>query len=686
MENKEKKAITVLLAALSVLILIHYVNQINIMNIYAATVNINVTDELGLPVIFDENNYTVNAGSVTFYLNESALKEGECFIFDDGGIISEVNNGKYKMEEAPEGEIRYVHFFIKGEEGMRPLTKNPFIVEFADMISTAPDVSFKEAEGDSNAYVEVGIRPFVNTFLVITDKEKTVKRHITGKTRVELSNDGVYRLSVYTMDGKGNRTYSKKLPSVITVDTAPPVIASIGIDKPVGTGDRIISREPVTVELSAYDEISGVEGIYFDAAGKTGLKADKLTINPPFNGGVYFWARDNAGNATERMSLEKNIIVDDVPPEISVENKGFENGILTLALSADDDQSGVKKLTASFASKTVFESDGNKKELILDLKNLEYGQKKISLTACDSAGNKAEAEIEIEKSDNTPPQISFLGVADKGVYGADTDVYVNVSDDSERIASYKADVFVRDGAGNMIYSQTTDARNIRITQSGIVNITVSAVDGSGNTSERSVSFIVDKDAPFINGVEKYDGKVFEEFSLGEETADMIDDLSYVTYDIFVNGLEYGGERISREGRYVLKVTAKDEFGNESEKRADFTIKSGRDEKKENAEKQVTEKRTSEKQIAKRSVSSDRAELEILKKAEAGSDGIYKNGPAENMISGNKNSSDPYGVSKNGMLKDAENTESHAGFFDRIKYAIMRLFNIMITASKGRAAI
>ena len=67
------------------------------------------------------------------------------------------------------------------------------------------------------------------------------------------------------------------------------------------------------------------------------------------------------------------------------------------------------------------------------------------------------------------------------------------------------------------------------------------------------------------------------------------------------------------------------------------------------------------------MSSDRAELEILKKAKTGSDGIY-------------------GVSKNGMLKDAENTESHAGFFDRIKYAIMRLFNIMITASKGRAAI
>ncbi len=554
------------IAALAVMLITVIVSCIDV---FASEPCIRAYDECGLEIGFNENNYALNAGRVTFILNSERLAFGESYVYDDGGVVSPVEDGRYIMEAGSDGELKFVNFYIQKGSELRTISSEPYIVEFADSISLRPDAAIKDEGRDGSIQLEIGIRPWVNTFLTVDNGREEIKRQISRKTSVSFEEDGQYRIGVYTMDGRGNKTYSKKIPEKLIVDRKPPIVTGLDTEEK-SSGEGYIFSEAVTLKASVWDERSGIDSVYYGIGGEE-VKADSITVNPPFKGSISCRAMDKAGNMSEDVIFIEKLTVDDEKPVIDISKKAEDSGILKLLIKASDGLSGVKKIVTRMGGEKLSEKEGDSDEISIDLTDMDYGEKKISIYAYDRAGNMAEGSCSIIKSDTTAPVITFLGVSRHGVYGRDTDVTVDVSDDSGRLSSYTANVLIKDGEGRMVYSQTTDAKRLHITQTGIVTVTASASDYSGNDSTSSVTFTVDKEAPVIRGVEKYDGGIFETFEPLEEAGDMIDDLSCVTYDIYLNGLEYDGSRVSREGNYVLKVTAMDEFGNRSGKKAEFAL-------------------------------------------------------------------------------------------------------------------
>jgi len=634
---------------------------------YGAQISITASDAQGFPLDFNRDNYAKTAGDVIFTVKAQGLSKDERLVFDDGGIIGTLEDGVYVMDssEKKAGETSFVDFCISSKEGLKSVCKTPYLVEFADEIRTPPKAAFHQAQKGRDAYVSIEPSDWVNTFLLIGDRGETKKIHITEKKDISLPEEGEYALSAYTIDGKGNRTFSKDLPEWVVIDKTPPVIGDIVTDSPVADDGSIISQKSVTVSVSAADDVSGLEGIYMLPEGEEPLKTGKITFDPPYRGSLQVMARDNAGNETESQIVVNRIIVDDTPPLIEAQNEGFSGGLVRLLLGAGDDLSGVKRLRASYDGKTVFENDGKKEEFMLDIRNMDYEEQKLILTAWDRAGNKAEGRLSLIKTDSTPPVITFHGVRDREVCGGDTEVYVEVSDDSSKIASYSANVFVTDDRGKMLYSSTTDSKSIKVTQSGIVKITAQASDREGNRTVSSISFVVDKDAPRIRGMEELDGRVLKSFEPEDGVSDLVEDLSLVTCEVYLNGLEYDGKPVTKDGKYVLKVTARDEFGNTSQKEADFTVKNG--EKKEdplsvNGAKWQTVSKNALKDVKKSgTVSSGRSLSE---------DKVRDRKLPENGTEGKKQT-----LSADNAVSCPENKDIKDGFLDKIKYAIIKMFGL-----------
>ncbi|MCR5651259.1 MAG: hypothetical protein K6F86_08785 [Lachnospiraceae bacterium] len=634
---------------------------------FAAEPAVRAYDESDNEIVFNDNNYALNAGNAVFVLDRDALLPGEIYVYEDGGLITAVRDYTYIMEAGEDGELKFVNFYIRKGDELTNISGSPYFVEFADSIKIAPDVVYTGGTDGNAPSVTVGTRPWVQTYLCVDDGKLKTEKHITGKTEVRFADDGVYKVSVYTEDGLGNRTYSKKLPEKITVDKKPPVITSLETDIESVDEEGLIYDKTLTLSAKAWDERSEVAGIYWEVEGET-VKADNLKLKPPFKGSVLVYARDSAGNVSEKTEFFKSLTIDDEAPAITVSQKADgKSGILKVGINAQDKLSGMWKIETMLDGKLLSKKTGAKDEISLDLSAADYGEKKLVIHAFDRAGNKSLGTVIIKKSDVTPPVIDIYGALDRGIYGSDVDITVDVKDDLDTEVSYSANILVRDASGKMIYSRTTDSKKLRITESGIVTVTVTAADQSGNKASSAVTFLVDRDAPKINGLENYDGKIFEKFFLKEEPEDMIDDLSCVTYDVYLNGLEYDGREVVQDGNYILKITATDEFGRKSEKRAGFTIK-----KDETADVPHEKEAVSANAAAQTPVLSKNAVSgnTVKKKKEASKktlseDRLKAGRTPEGSLSGNA-------LSVNAVSVEASAKE---GFLDRIRYGILKLFGL-----------
>ncbi len=618
-------------------------------DVFAAAPYVTAYDSKGYELSFNENNYALNAGSITFLLNEERLASGERYVYDDGGEISDVEGGKYLMQEKNDGEVAFVNFYIKKGENLRSISDGPYIAEFAKSIELRPDTEYIKDEKNGEVTLNIGTRPWVNTFLVSNDGSQETVRHIKKKTSVCLQDDGRYMIRVYTMDGKGNKTYAKNIPEKVIIDRKAPIIAGVDIDAKSLDEKRAVFSKPVTLKAEVWDERSDIAGIYYNIGGEV-IKADSITVNPPFKGDVACMAADEAGNTSQWLTVVRDLTVDDELPQIQVTKKVEEGGILKLSVRAEDRFSGVKKIITKLGDKVISEKEGQSDEISLDLNGMGYEEKKINIYTYDRAGNMAKGSCMIQKSDTTAPVINFLGVSDRGVYGTDTDITVDVTDDSGKIAAYTAGIMVKDADGKMLLSRTTDARQLHITQSGHVTVTVTAADLSNNSRTQTISFTVDKEAPVIKGIEKYDGQVFEDFSLKESAQEMIDDLSFVNYDIYLNGLEYDGSEVTRQGNYILKVTATDEFGKRSVSRAEFTV-----------QKEEEERALSQNLAAP----AKKAQLQTLEKKSPQK--AQRPAASQNTISSAK------AAMQAARKTDEAEDNKNMGILERIKCAILNLF-------------
>lgn len=516
-------------------------------------------DSAGHEVDFDEEHNSLTAGPVRFIFDRDKLQEGECYLYEDGSTLNPVENDEYII--FPDSGIREVSFYRKTAEGETVRLHGGRIgAGFTEGIYEKPAAYITEKDGEH--IITVMPLRYSNVYCEIRGPKNGSLEEIKEKTEFRLSEDGIYNVSVYAEDGMGHRTYAD-IPGRVSIDKTPPVLEETVLP-------ALISRERMVLPLKAHDGLSGVEGIYVMTGNAEPHKADIIEVEPPFKGSIYYMAKDNAGNLTERRCLGENVIVDDEPPVITAEAVDINDRSLSLTISAADDTAGVKSVTIASDKKILYSGTGTRDRVTIDLSAMTYGSGSYVITASDNAGNTGRSFFVVEKKDGIPPVLNIRGASDRGVYGRDVRLFFEASDDAGRDCAIREKVMRYSLSGEYEGSDEYEEDSLLFEKSGVYIIKASARDEAGNASERCTAFAIDKDAPVIRGLSGLQGSVLKSFMMpaGDSIAE---DESLVRVKVMLNGMDYDGGEVTRSGRYSLQVLAMDEFGNTSSGEARFEV-------------------------------------------------------------------------------------------------------------------
>ncbi|MBO5552536.1 MAG: hypothetical protein J5966_11330 [Lachnospiraceae bacterium] len=522
---------------------------------------VRAVDSTGHEVGFDAGYHAYNAGPIRFIFDQSRLSGEEMYLYEDGSTLNPVEEGEYVL--LPDSGVREISFYRKTADGEAVrLHGGELKADLTEGIYEKPEVKISRENGE---YV-ITVLPlrYTNVYCGIQGRKNGRIEEIKERTEFRLSEEGVYTVSVYAEDGMGHRVYADT-PDEIMIDKTPPVLDEVSI--PSGMSSRRL-----IIPLTARDSLSGTEGIYVQTGEDEACRADSLIIEPPFRGSVYYWARDNAGNLTERKCIGEDIVVDDTAPVITAETVDINDKSLSLIVNAADDTAGVRSVRISSGKRILYSGAGAKDKVTIDLTGMEYGSRAYEIEAYDNAGNRSQSSFTIEKQDGIPPELNIMGASDKGVYGRDIRLYLDAEDDADSECKLKETVMRYSLSGELEEIDEYEEDSMLFDKSGIYIIRAAASDRAGNTSERSIAFAIDKDAPVIRGLSGLQGSVLKSFMMQPDEGIAEDD-SLVRVKVMLNGMDYDGSGITKSGRYRLQVLATDEFGNTASEDVGFEVAS-----------------------------------------------------------------------------------------------------------------
>ena len=110
-----------------------------------------------------------------------------------------------------------------------------------------------------------------------------------------------------------------------------------------------------------------------------------------------------------------------------------------------------------------------------------------------------------------------------------------------------------------------------VSEEGNYKVTLHGEDRSGNVSEKNGYFTIDKTGPGLMDLSSLDKKTFTSVSFTDDPRNSIRDYSFVTSSLTLSGKNYDGSKVTKPGRYILKMSAVDEAGHRSEEKAEFII-------------------------------------------------------------------------------------------------------------------
>ncbi|MGN0435460.1 MAG: Ig-like domain repeat protein, partial [Wujia sp.] len=105
---------------------------------------------------------------------------------------------------------------------------------------------------------------------------------------------------------------------------------------------------------------------------------------------------------------------------------------------------------------------------------------------------------------------------------------------------------------------------------GTYDITITVTDIVGNEVTKSLHFTIDKTAPVIGDLSKYEGTK-KSFDWDEDLEQLVSDLTVCDVHVYLNGREYDGTSDIEDGAYTLLVTAQDEINEMVEKSVEFVL-------------------------------------------------------------------------------------------------------------------
>lgn len=304
---------------------------------------------------------------------------------------------------------------------------------------------------------------------------------------------------------------------------------------------------------------------------------------------IYAIATDSVGNRTKSNTLSFSI--DKTAPVLEV--SGIDNGAMTadtVTLQFLCEESFYKTNDVVIEIDKILDgkTTSSKQEgvlndgtiSVLEKQFTEDGTYQITIRAKDKAGNDAKTQKITFSVDKTKPELqikgtenyqlwsepAFLNFYVEESYYQDNQVVINGTcrDIDGNIETLNIPEMKKDGKiSNMLQAFESD---------GIYELQIRAKDKAGNVNSRNIHFVIDQTSPEIHGVEKYDGGYYQSFYLADSMEEIFKDLTVVSYQMRLNGVEYNGtDEITREGKYNLQVEVQDELGHESRESVEFII-------------------------------------------------------------------------------------------------------------------
>lgn len=369
-------------------------------------------------------------------------------------------------------------------------------------------------------------------------------------------------------------------------------------------GNRTFFHSPPEIDIKCTDTGSGAEYIQVTLDGGGEQRQEKIegnsgTIHIPlgFKGRISVCAADRAGRKSEVL-VSAPVLCEDEAPEITMEIVGAEGwrqraaGIKVHVKEPGDKyvfSSGIRSITCYVGEKIAVKKNwGYKEETVLsDTVSFEADQASesgkglpVTVHVSDRAGNTSVLTKEIF-IDVRPPEIEVSGVRD-GMITAQKQKAVFMAGDENVLKDCRltvirmrpdgqSEMFLDAGTEEWVGSPQEKRFEAEFTEDGKYVCSVCAEDASGRRTEKTLSFVIDQTNPVIRYVDQLDGASipYFEWNYGKE---MIVDLTENSYIIYLNGRQYfPGTKVTKEGKKLLEVRARDQAGNESAAAAVFTV-------------------------------------------------------------------------------------------------------------------
>lgn len=185
---------------------------------------------------------------------------------------------------------------------------------------------------------------------------------------------------------------------------APVTHISYGVTKVLNKNNKVYIRGKAQITLTARDEISGVDKIYY-SIDSTEYKIYQapiiLDVSKEYT--IKYYAFDKVGNVEKLKTVQ--LVIDKSKPKTSYEVKGdkFENvlaGNATIVFHTSDNSSGISALSLALDGKRINKFTGT-----IHASALGQGDHKVEFYAEDNVGNQEDPQVYEFYVDRTAPTI-----------------------------------------------------------------------------------------------------------------------------------------------------------------------------------------------------------------------------------------------------------------------------------------
>lgn len=302
------------------------------------------------------------------------------------------------------------------------------------------------------------------------------------------------------------------------------------------------------------------------------------------------WMEDEEHHQIENSESRKEFWIDSVRPVIGLEVSGgadiWHKEAAEVLVEASDGSNGsqIAEIICKTGEKIVGKSSKGAGKFVITESSQNGESTPVTIIAADYAGNQTVVTDRVFV-DRDAPKALIQGVEDYTITSKTVQVSY-LAEEENVIQTVRANILKEDIDGKKEETEITEwetkSRNESgetkkesmqtLAEDGLYKLRMDVTDMAGNVSHAERQLIIDKENPVIAHVDELDGKYLKKFSWNYSIEESIKDFTNYTYVMKVDDAFYRpGEKIEKEGGYVLTIEALDSAGNKGEAKARFTI-------------------------------------------------------------------------------------------------------------------